>query len=245
MVEVPVLCEHADWVVVAKPSGLLVHPTRPDGQYTLLENLRDRYLGEPVSIVNRLDRETSGLVLAARSAEAASRLGRMTMRREFEKRYLALVWGEAPVAGTIVARLDRQGRHRPSVIHLKQAVVSDGATAITRFMRRECRSRDREKFSWLEVELDTGRLHQIRVHLGHIGHAVVGDKIYGPDENFYLQFIERDWTPEMESRLLLPRHALHAWKLSFVWNGEPVHVCCPLAPDLQLFWDGLTPEAPI
>src|ERR1700679_2869988 len=91
----PVLIEtNPEFIVVAKPPDLLSHPTRPDGAPTLLGWLQEKFPGEFVALANRLDRETSGTVLAARSPETASELGRMTMRREIEKRYLALVAGE-------------------------------------------------------------------------------------------------------------------------------------------------------
>src|ERR1700722_3311976 len=87
------LAQHADFLIVAKPPDLLSHPTRPDGKPTLLGWLQEQFPGEFVALVNRLDRETSGTVLVARSPEAASRLGSMTMRREVHKYCLALVLG--------------------------------------------------------------------------------------------------------------------------------------------------------
>lgn len=232
--------EHAAWVVADKPAHLLIHPTRPDGQFTLLEWLKQRYPGEPVAIINRLDRETSGLVLAARTPEAASALGKLTMRREIAKKYLAIVWGETPESGSVVAPLDRQGKHRPSVVHLKQAVIEGTYAATTHYRRLAVKTgAGGGNFSLLEVELETGRLHQIRVHLSHLGYPVVGDKIYGPNEMFYLDFIERGWTVEMEKSLLLRRHALHAASLAFMWNGEPVEIVVPLSKDLAEFWEKL------
>ena len=232
--------EHPQWVVVGKPPDLLIHPTRPDGQYTLLEYLRQAYPGEAVSIINRLDRETSGLVLAARTREAASRLGKMTMQRELRKTYLALACGSAPPAATISARLERQGKFGPTKIYLKRAILPEGCSAVTRFTRKEMRrGLDGRIYTLLEVELESGRTHQIRVHLAHAGHPVVGDKIYGPDEQNYLRFIRSGWTDELQGSLLLRRHALHASRLEFVWDGE-AHLCeDALWSDLQEFWDSL------
>src|SRR5260370_2967124 len=92
-----------------------------------------------------------------------------------------------------------------------------------------------DKFTLIRAIPRTGRTHQIRVHLSAIGHPIVGDKIYGPDEHLYLRFIETGWTPELERRLLLPRHALHATKLAIEGEGEWTS---PLPFDLAKFCSG-------
>jgi 23S rRNA pseudouridine1911/1915/1917 synthase len=239
-----IVAECPDWWVVDKPPHLLVHPTRPDGQVTLLELMRDAAGGGFVSMVNRLDRETSGLVLVARDPQAASRLGKMTMRREIAKKYLALAVGDAPASGEIDAPLGRLGTRQPSVIHLKQGVLQEGgAVARTRFRRLEKRRHATgQAVSLLEVETETGRLHQIRVHLGHLGLPLVGDKIYGPDEHCYLEFIRNGWTPALEAKLWINRHALHAHELVFPWEGEERKFQAPLPPDLAAFWESLEKE---
>jgi 23S rRNA pseudouridine1911/1915/1917 synthase len=85
----------------------------------------------------------------------------------------------------------------------------------------------------LRLQAHTGRLHQLRVHLAHIGHPVIGDKIYGPDPNLYLKFIAEGWTEEHQRVLGLPRHALHAHELRFPWNGEVLTFTAPLAEDMR------------
>jgi len=90
-----------------------------------------------------------------------------------------------------------------------------------------------ENMSFLRLQAHTGRLHQLRVHLAHIGHAVVGDKIYGPDGNLYLKFIVEGWTEEHQRILGLPRHALHAHEMSFPWNGEERTFTVPLPEDMR------------
>src|SRR4029077_18313192 len=113
-----------------------------------------------------------------------------------------------------------------------------GARAETEFHveRRFVRSTTSgDKFSVIRAIPCTGRTHQIRVHLSSVGHPIVGDKIYGPDEQLYLRFIETGWTPELEQRLLLPRHALHSAKLAI--NGEREWTT-PLPPDLAEFCSG-------
>ena len=192
--------------------------------------------GGQVSIVNRLDRETSGLVLVAKTAAAARDFGLLMQRRSLRKEYLAIVWGWPQWDQKLVdAPLDRQGKHQHSLIWLKQMIHAAGAPAQTKFVverrfRRSTLSGDR--FSIIRAIPRTGRTHQIRVHLATLGHPIVGDKIYGPDERLYLRFIETGWTDEFEQILLLPRHALHSAKLAIEDYREWTSA---LPPDLAEF----------
>lgn len=214
--------ETDDFAVVEKPAFLLVHPTKPDGPRTLWDGLKELFAfelanGGQISIVNRLDRETSGLLLVAKTARAARQFGLEMQRGQILKEYLAIVWGWPDWEEREVnAPLTRQGEHGASAIHLKQAIHPAGAPARTEFrvgqrFRRE--SSAGSEFSIVRARLHTGRMHQIRVHLASLGHPIVGDKIYGPDERCYLRFIETGWTRELEQVLLLPRHALHSARL--------------------------------
>jgi len=230
------------WLIVEKPAQVLVHPTKPDGTRTLWHQLQEAFPGETMSLINRLDRETSGLILVSRKTEAASALGKMTMRREIEKEYLVLCQGIPPESGCVDAPLDRIGKRGESIIYLKQGVHPEGYPAKTHFSRLETRIHPGgSPVSLLRVGLETGRLHQIRVHLASIGHPVIGDKIYGPDEACYLRFIGEGWTPELEQILWLPRHALHAEKMAFLWNGERMECQSEFPGDLRGFWDALKP----
>jgi 23S rRNA pseudouridine1911/1915/1917 synthase len=246
--------ETDDYIVVDKPPFLLTHPTKPDQRTTLWKELRELLAfeitnGGQVSIANRLDRETSGLVLVAKTAAAARRFGLLMQEHRLRKEYLAIAWGWPEWRAKIVdASMDRQGKHQPSPIWLKQMIHPNGAPALTEFrverrFKRSTRSpspaasrpgRDRDwaerrkdegegcqpdKFSLIRAVPKTGRTHQIRVHLASVGHPIVGDKIYGPDEKLYLEFIESGWTPKLERQLLLPRHALHSARLT-VENGH-------------------------
>jgi 23S rRNA pseudouridine1911/1915/1917 synthase len=218
-----VIAETEEYLVVDKPAFLLAHPTKPDGPPTLwceLKNLLAFELanGGQVSLVNRLDRETSGLILVAKTAAAARRFGLLMQRQQIAKEYLAIVWGWPEwETTTLDAPLVRQGVHGSSPIYLKQTIHPAGAEACTelRVERRFARHTSAgEEFSLIRAVPRTGRTHQIRVHLAALGHPIVGDKIYGPNEQYYLEFIETGWTPKLESALLLPRHALHASRLS-------------------------------
>lgn len=233
-----------DWVAVVKPPHLLIHPTRPDGEDNLWDRAKAEIGADGLSLVNRLDRDTSGLVLLARRPAVASILGKLTMERGIQKRYLVLVCGEAPDSGTIDAPLGRICAVRDHPIYVQQGVVDEGQAAVTHFRRLAQRWRGGQPVSLLEVTLGTGRLHQIRVHLQHAGLPVVGDKLYGPDAQYYLDCIEHGWTEAMEQDLWIRRHALHAYAIAFPWEGADVALSIPLAPDLSEFWDGLALAPP-
>jgi len=267
--DLKIIDETAEYLVVDKPPLLLTHPTKPEGPPTLWNELRELLSfeianGGQVSIVNRLDRETSGLVIVAKTSPAARRLGMMMQQQRLKKEYLAIAWGWPEWETKIVdAPLDRQGKHRQSAIWLKQMIHSAGAAAQTefhverRFTRsttepaeavrhksaspRESLSRTAsqptagDRFSVLRAIPRTGRTHQIRVHLASVGHPIVGDKIYGSDERLYLQFIEAGWSAELNRQLLLPRHALHSAKLTI--DGEHEWTS-PLPQDLAEFCGG-------
>lgn len=245
------LARHDDFLVVAKPPHLLSHPTRPDGKPSLLGWLQEQFPGEFVALVNRLDRETSGTILAARSPEAASALGALTMQRLIHKYYLALVSGRVESEhGFIDAPLGRLGISPENPIWLRQGVIlpddpqgRKAAEARTEFWRVAASGPDRKPaVSLLRLQAHTGRLHQLRVHLAHIGHPVIGDKIYGPDANLYLKFIAEGWTEEHQRVLTLPRHALHAHELSFPWKGEDLRFAAPFPDDLRAWLLGQSPD---
>jgi 23S rRNA pseudouridine1911/1915/1917 synthase len=235
--EPQLLAEEPDFLVVAKPPHVLSHPTRPDGKPTLLGWLQEKFPGEFIALVNRLDRETSGTILVARSPEAASQLGSLTMRREIHKYYLALVSDRiGQEHGEIDAPLGRLGISPENPIWLRQGVIlpddpqaRKSAAAKTEFWRLAAN----DQMSLLRLQAHTGRLHQLRVHLAQLGHPVIGDKIYGPDSNLYLKFIAEGWTEEHQRILTLPRHALHAHEMSFSWKGEPRRFLAPLPDDLR------------
>jgi 23S rRNA pseudouridine1911/1915/1917 synthase len=201
-------------MIVDKPAGVVVHPARGHRQGTLAQALAGRGAGgdEPwrAGIVHRLDRDTSGLLVVARTEEAYRGLRNLVRRRELERRYKALVRGRPQSRrGRIEAPIGRD-RHEPTRISLDTDSPRD---AVTHFEV----DRLLDDHALLDVRLETGRTHQIRVHLAAIGLPVVGDRVYGV----------RD--PE------LGRQFLHAWRLAFEHpvTGERVEVESPLPEDLQ------------
>jgi 23S rRNA pseudouridine1911/1915/1917 synthase len=197
-----VVHEDADLLVVDKPAGLVVHPAPGHESGTLVNALlgRDEAFGsiggtDRPGIVHRLDRDTSGLLMVARTERAHTHLQALLKARRVKKTYLALVAGSVAAAlGRIEAPIGRDPRNR-----LRMAVTPDGRPSVTGY-------RVKERFAgWtlLELDLVTGRTHQIRVHLAHIGHAVARDPLYGVGD-------ARRGPDGLE------RMFLHAWRLEFV-----------------------------
>ena len=233
-----VVLEHSSFLIVDKPAGWLVHPTRPDGTFTLIDWLREQYPDEFLSLVSRLDRETSGLLLVARGKENASLFGKMQQRREIQKSYLALVHGRSPESGLIDQPLDRLGKHQPSRIYMRQAVVLGTYPAQTEFKTLETRTHPVfGVLSLVEVSPKTGRLHQIRAHFEFIGFPVLNDKIYGQNDDVFISYIDIETKNEPK----MPRHSLHSSKLSFVLSTEGISQEIGLPEDLAEIWNQARP----
>lgn len=222
-IAVPVVYEDEELLIVDKPAGLVVHPSPGHVTGTLVNALLGR--GEPLAgdsiagvqrpgIVHRLDRDTSGLLMVARTDAAQASLQAQLKARRVKKTYLALVAGSvAAGAGRIEAPIGRDPAHRT-----RMAVVAGGRPATTSY-------RIRERFAgWtlLELDLVTGRTHQLRVHLAAIGHPIAGDPVYatGPARR----------GPEALERLFL-----HAWRLELAspGGGRLIRAEAPLPPELE------------
>ncbi|HEX6899428.1 MAG TPA: RluA family pseudouridine synthase [Thermoanaerobaculia bacterium] len=230
-----VLYEDGDLAVLDKPAGLTVHPGAGRSTGTLAHHLLDRYpemagVGGPgrPGIVHRLDQGTSGVLVVARTVAAYHRLARAFASREVDKRYLAIAYGApAPPIGTIDAPIGRHPQRRKEM-----AVLPGGRPARTRYRTLAAAA----GISLLALDLETGRTHQIRVHLKHIGHPLVGDPVYG----------EARWKglprPVQAPLRDFPRPALHAWRLAFEHPGTGERLSFEAAPpeDLRILWEEVT-----
>lgn len=239
--EFRIIGETPDLLVVDKPPGVLVHPSKPGGPRTLWDGLRDLLgyeiaNGGQVSLINRLDRETSGLVLVAKNFEAAREAAMAMQEGQIKKTYLTILCGHPKEQEfTVDAPIIRQGEVGPTRIHLKRMIHPSGACSKTHFRVLRKIKNIHGLFALAEAQPVTGRTHQIRLHASHAGHPVVGDKIYGPSEDCYLEFIRTGWTPELASRLLLKRHALHSAGLQVQWKGQQLEWKSDRAEDLKKF----------
>lgn len=229
-----IIFEDADLLVINKPAGLVCHPTKGDEYSSLIGRTRLYLAGSGTArLINRLDRETSGVVLAAKNAPTARTLGKLWESRAVEKEYLAIVHGAVKQnEGRIDLPL---GKDVASVVAVKDCVRLDGAEALTLFSVRGRFRRAEGEFSLLRVMPRTGRKHQIRIHLAAIGHPVVGDKLYGGDEDIYLALAQNRITAAHRERLLLTNHALHAGTLRFTWNGQSAVFQAGLPEEFQRF----------
>ena len=212
-----IIFEDARLLIINKPAGLVCHPTKTDEYSSLVSRVR-MYLGSGAHphLVNRLDRETSGIVAVAKDDETARELRQLWENRSVEKEYAAIVHGHVTEDhGEIEAPL---GKDVNSRVAIKDCVRADGLPSRTGFRVRKRFERAEGAFTLLQVKPHTGRKHQIRIHLAHIGHPIVGDKLYGGDEDLYLALVEDRLTIEQKRKLLLENQALHAGSVRFSWR---------------------------
>jgi 23S rRNA pseudouridine1911/1915/1917 synthase len=246
--DLPAVLRYEDGEIVAidKPAGLPMHPTARYYANTLVARLRVMTpAGEKWDPAHRLDRETSGLVLCGRSVEATTALKAMFAKGTIHKTYLAIVEGDPDFETTTIDAPLAEGT---DVVRIGMRIdAKDGKEAVTDVVvQQRLRGRDGTAFALVACHPRTGRQHQIRAHLSHIGLPLVGDKIYGGDEETFVRFTEHRLTDEDRARLRLERHALHAAAVAFKhpMTGEALSLECPLPADLTDFLATLKPLKP-
>ena len=224
-----ILYEDDHVIALNKPGWLVCHPSK-QGPMSSLVGAASLYIKqERLHLVSRLDRETSGIVLIAKHRKSAGQYQKAIEDKRVHKTYLVWLTGHLKESVEVDQPL---ARDIESLVHIKQAVRKSNSSqrAQTRF---EPLYYDPESdLSVVRVLPVTGRKHQIRVHAKWLGFPVYGDKLYGPDDQCYLDFIEKGWTPELAEKLHFPRQALHAFSLSFEEIEYQPDFTAPLTGDL-------------
>jgi len=245
---VPVIYEDEHLLAVDKPAMLPVHPTARYHKNTLIKLLQAERPDAPfLSLGHRLDRETSGVMIVSKSRACDRALKKqLQARKDVEKTYIAVTWG-VPDRGDGVRsfrfvrgmELDRNNALR---VKMKTSDAPEALYAATGFEVAEVRRRGSgSSYALVRCALETGRQHQIRLHLASLGAPVVGDKLYGPDETAFARGADGQLTPGDLTRLELPRHALHAARLALPhpMTGAPLALEAPMPSDIADFWQSL------
>ena len=242
-IELETLYEDEHLIVVNKPADIIMHPSNGRGVNSLVNLLKRRFENTPYYpyLVHRLDRDTSGIALVAKTREAARSLYYQFTRREVEKVYIAIVSGDVEHEGGIIDLPIRKAKpFTPLECHVRKHGDGIGGKILTGFTERMLIDKERGSPAFTEYRVDkrlcgvtmmrifprTGRMHQIRVHLAAMGHPIVGDRVYYNDESKKLQF---------------PRQALHASSLRFIHPAkkEPMKLECPIPQDMAEFISAL------
>ena len=235
---IDILYEDEDLIAVNKPAGVPSHPGGIHQTDTLVNMLMYYFHEKGESLVvrpaGRLDKETSGVILFSKNQAAAGRLVKQRERKLFQKEYLAVAAGRLPGADaehwhTIEAPIRRDPDNACRVL-----IREDGKPAVTRYQILYA-GEDR---SWARVRIETGRMHQIRIHMAHIGHPLLGDPLYGSDSQNHTPLQEQQGTGEqacLQEPVLIQRTALHASQLRFFqpFTGEEICLKAPLPEDMR------------
>lgn len=226
-----IIYEDAQLVVINKPQGLVVHPGAGNSHSTLVNALIhwDPELAQlpRAGLIHRLDKDTSGLLLVARTLESHHFLVQQMQDRQIARTYQAIIYGTCKPTGEINLPIGRHPSHRT-----KMAVLSSGKTAITHYKLLK----QFKNHSYLEIKLETGRTHQIRVHMAHQGNPIVGDALYG--RQIKTNYANKELCDLLET---FPRQALHAINLTFLHPTEKefISLNSPLPNDIQQLLNAL------
>lgn len=263
--ELPILYEDPHLLAINKPAGIPVHPTARHHKSTVVKMLEAARPGERLLLAHRIDRETSGVLLLSRTPEADRHVKAQFARSSpaegsgkgggaatrsgaaILKRYLAIAWGwpeRDAFRVELPLELDSESRYK---VKMRIAEAGGGLRAATvcEVAGRRVRGETGRRYALIRCTLETGRQHQIRLHLAALGLPLVGDKLYGPDDALFARGADGVLTDEDRQALELERHALHAevLELDHPAGGHRVRIEAPLTPDLATFWDSL--EEPV
>ncbi|MEM8866723.1 MAG: RluA family pseudouridine synthase [Verrucomicrobiota bacterium] len=232
------MSEFPEWIVqeddnlliLNKPGWLVCHPSKNGPLSSLVGAVREHTQEAKLHLVARLDRETSGLIVFAKRPSVARKFQMAIQNRIVRKHYLAILEGTLPEPITVDQSI---ARRKDGPVHVKNEVsyVRGAQSAMTHFEPYVSKN----GYTFCGVKPETGRKHQIRVHAEWLGHNVVADKIYGPDETLYLDFIEAGWNARLEKALPIKRQALHCYEYIFDFPEAPVIFRAPLPQDLSGF----------
>lgn len=221
-----IIFENEQFIAINKPSGLLSIPDRL-GQEISVKDLLKQKLGS-IYTVHRLDRDTSGVIVFAKTEEAHKDLSQLFEGREMEKYYVGLVYGQMMnTSGSIDAPImEHPGKTTKMMTHAKGKVSLTDYEVLESF----------RLYSWVQFRIHTGRTHQIRVHMQHIGHSIVCDEIYGDAKPVLLSSLKKNFKLAKiaeEEKPILSRLALHSYQLKFTLDGETFELEAPLPKDLR------------
>ncbi len=258
-----VVHEDADLLIVNKPAGLVCHPTKGDEYSSLISRVRLHLAaaaaatapdgpGVTANLVNRLDRETSGLVVLSKTPAADRALKKQFEQRLVTKEYLAVVHGH--VAADSFECDAPLGPAEDALIAFMDTVLPAGApgaalsttafSVVARFTRDPGAAGGAGAYTLVRATPRTGRKHQIRLHLRHLGHPIVGDKLYGSDPQLYLDFVKFRLSDAQRAQLVFPCHMLHAGAVTFTWAGREWALAVPPEPWFTAFADPAQPCTP-
>jgi 23S rRNA pseudouridine1911/1915/1917 synthase len=213
--------EYDQFVVFDKPSGVLIHPQNKNTPYSLIDELKYQF-GRNANIAHRIDQETSGLVLCSKNKKSERDIKMMFQERDMKKKYLAMVHGELKDNMTIEAKLLRK-EDESAIVRMVVKVHVDGKSSKTDI--KPLKYFPEKNMTLVECSPLTGRQHQIRVHLFHVKHPIVGDPIYGQSEENIVRFLDKELSAEDRINLSgASRLLLHANELEFNLYNEEFHI---------------------
>jgi 23S rRNA pseudouridine1911/1915/1917 synthase len=221
-----IIFENDDFIALNKPAGLLSVPDRTQSAPSLKDLLIEKY--QQIFTVHRLDRETSGVIIFAKTAESHQFLSVVFQERQVEKTYYGIVWGvPASVSGMInLPMTEHPSKNGTMVVHRKGKSASTGFEVLENF----------GKYSFIKFDLHTGRTHQIRVHMKETGHPLLCDPLYGDGKPVFVSSLKRNYNHSGfdEEKPILARLALHAAKISFTdRNGKFLALEAEIPKDLR------------